>query len=104
MGSEYEGSYKPVRSTRKGYSERVNLRNQIGLELVQVHVKGSIETKRSGDRGYNLSNQSVQVCKAWGGDAKVLLADIVDGFIIDLNYESILINWEALELTNRNLP
>lgn len=61
-----------------------DIRNQVGLELVQVNVERTVEAKRGSDGRNNLSNQPVQVCEAWGGDAKVLLADIVDGLIVDL--------------------
>jgi len=35
--------------------------HQVGLELGKIHVEGTIETKGSGQRGYNLGDQSVQV-------------------------------------------
>ena len=36
-------------------------RNQVGLELVQIDVEGTVESEGSGDGGNNLSNQPVQV-------------------------------------------
>lgn len=61
-----------------------NLRNQVCLELVQIHVQRTIEPKGRCDRRHDLSNKSVQICKTWGADAKILLANIVNGFIVDL--------------------
>ena len=59
-------------------------RNQVGLELIQINVQGSIETKRGSDGGNNLSNETVQVSEAGGGDAQSLLANVVKSFVIDL--------------------
>ena len=59
-------------------------RYQVGLELVQINVQGSIETKRGRDGGNNLSNEAVQVSEAGGGDAQSLLANVVKSFVIDL--------------------
>ena len=58
--------------------------DQVGLELVQINVQGSIETKRGSDGGNNLSNETVQVSEAGGGDAQSLLANVVKSFVIDL--------------------
>jgi hypothetical protein len=35
--------------------------NQVGLELVQINVQGTIETERAGDGRDDLSDESVQV-------------------------------------------
>ena len=59
-------------------------RHQVGLELVQINVQGSIETKRGRDGGNNLSNETVQVGEAGRGDAEPLLADVVNGLVVDL--------------------
>ena len=40
------------------------LRHQVGLELVQVDIQATIETKRRGDARDDLSNQPVQVGEA----------------------------------------
>ena len=60
-------------------------RNQVGLELVQVDIEGTIETQGSSDRGDNLSDETVEVGEARGCDVEALLADIVDSFVIDLD-------------------
>ena len=56
--------------------------HQVGLELGDIHVKGSIESEGSGQRGDNLSNESVQVGVGWSLDVQVSSADIVDGLVI----------------------
>lgn len=53
-------------------------RNQVDLELVQVDVERSVETKGSGDRRDDLSDDSVQVLEPWRLDSEVLTADVVD--------------------------
>jgi len=52
--------------------------NQVGLELVQVDVEGSVESKRSGDGRDDLSDQPVQVVVGRRLDAEVSSADLVD--------------------------
>ena len=54
------------------------------MELVQVHVEGAVETKRSGDAGHYLSNDAVQVGVARRRQTEVLLANVVDGLVINL--------------------
>lgn len=60
--------------------------DQIGLELSQIDVEGTIETERSSDRRDNLSNQTIQVGVGGAFDIEVAAADIVDSFVI--NHES----------------
>jgi hypothetical protein len=57
--------------------------NQVGLELVQINVQGTIETERAGNGGDNLSDESVQVLERWSWDVEVATADIVDSLVID---------------------
>jgi len=57
--------------------------HQVGLELVQVHVQGTVESEGSGDGGDDLGNQAVEVGEAWGADSQVLLADIIDSLVVD---------------------
>lgn len=59
-------------------------RDQIGLELVQINVEGAIETKRCGDSRDNLSDDAVQIGEAGLRNTEVLLADVVNSFVIDL--------------------
>ena len=59
-------------------------RNKVSLEFVQINIEGSIEAERRRDRGDNLSDKPVKVRETRRRNAKVLLADIVDSFIINL--------------------
>ena len=71
---------------RKGGKGEVNTRegNQVGLELVQIDVKGTIESKGSSDGRDDLSDKTVKVSEARVSNVEALLADIVNSFIIDL--------------------
>ncbi len=70
---------------RVGNQRKVNarIRDQIGLELSEIHVEGAIETERGGDRGDNLANQTVQVGVCGALNVQVATADVVDGLIVD---------------------
>ena len=57
--------------------------HQVGLELVQVDVQGTVESQGSGDGGDNLGDKTVEVSEARRSDSQVLLADIIDSLIID---------------------
>ena len=54
------------------------------VSLVQIDVERAVEPERSSDGRDNLSNQAVQIREAGGGDAETLLADIVNGLVINL--------------------
>jgi len=58
-------------------------RNQVDLELVQVDVEGTVESKGSGDRGDDLSDDSVQVFEPGRLNSQVLAADVVDSLVIN---------------------
>jgi hypothetical protein len=53
-------------------------RDQIGLELVQIDVQGTVESKRSGDGRHNLSNETIEIGEGRRSDAKVSSTDVVD--------------------------
>ena len=57
--------------------------DQVGLELVQVDVQGTVKSEGGGDGRDDLGNQTVEVGKAGGGDPQVLLANVIDGLVID---------------------
>ena len=57
--------------------------HQVGLELGQVDVQGTIETQRSGDGGHDLADETVEVGVGGTLDVEVAPADIVDGFVVD---------------------
>lgn len=52
------------RDNRSVADERVvdsGVRNQVGLELVEIDVEGTVESERRGDGADNLSDEAVQV-------------------------------------------
>ena len=57
--------------------------HQVGLELSEIHVQGTIKSQRSSDGGHNLANQSVQVGVGGSLNVQVSSADVVDGFVVD---------------------
>jgi len=57
--------------------------HQVGLELSQINVEGTIESERSGDGGNDLADKPVEVGVAGSLDIEVLSADIVDGLVVD---------------------
>jgi hypothetical protein len=73
--------------------------NQVGLELVQINVKGAIESERGGDGRDDcnmsalmpkhsairptLSDETVQVLVVGTLDSEVAAADVVDGLVVD---------------------
>ena len=59
------------------------VRHQVGLELGQVDVEGTIESERGGDRAHDLGNQTVQVGVGGSLDVQVTTADVVDGLVVD---------------------
>lgn len=59
------------------------VRDEVGLELVQVDVESTVETERRGDGADDLGNQAVKVLVRGAGDIQVAAADIVDGLVVD---------------------
>lgn len=80
------------------------VRDEVGLELVQIDIEGTVETKRGGDGRNNyiivsttaetlsgkfsgsyptLSNQAVKVLVVGTLQAEVAAADVVDGLVVD---------------------
>jgi len=57
--------------------------HQVGLELGDIDVEGTVESEGSGQRGDNLGNESVQVGVGWSLNVEVSSADIVDGLVIE---------------------
>ena len=58
---------------------------QVGLELGNIDVKGTVESKGGGQRGDNLGNESVQVGVGWSLNVEVSSGDIIDGLVIKDN-------------------
>jgi hypothetical protein len=69
-------------SVRSQHKVNSRVWDQVGLELSDINVKGTIESEGSGQRGDNLSNQSVKVGVSWSLNVKVSSADIVKGLVI----------------------
>lgn len=59
------------------------VRDQVGLELVKIHVESTVESERRGDRADNLSNQAVQVLVVRTRNVEVTLANVVDSFVVN---------------------
>jgi len=57
--------------------------HQVGLELSEIDVEGTVESERGGDRGDDLADESVQVGVSWSLDVEVSSADVVDGLVVD---------------------
>jgi len=57
--------------------------DQVGLELSEIDVEGTIEAKRSCDGADDLTDQPVKVGVGGTLDIEVTTADIVDGFVVD---------------------
>merc|ERR1712066_676482 len=51
--------------------------HQVGLELSDIDVKGTVESEGGGQRGDNLGNESVQVGVGWSLNVEVSSADII---------------------------
>jgi hypothetical protein len=58
------------------------IRHQVGLELSNIDVEGSIKTKRSSQGGDNLGNETVQVGVGGSFDIQTTSADVVHSFVI----------------------
>jgi len=56
--------------------------HQVGLELSDVDVEGTIETEGSRQGGHDLSDDSVQVGVRWAFDVEASAAHIIDGFVV----------------------
>jgi len=59
------------------------VRNQIRLELVQVHVQSAVETKTRSDGAHDLSNETIEMLVTWARNIQVPAADVIDSLIID---------------------
>lgn len=59
------------------------VRHQIGLELGQVDVEGTVETQGRGDRRDDLADETVQVGVGRALDVEITAADVVDGLVVN---------------------
>jgi len=59
--------------------------DQVGLELGDIDVEGTIESEGGSEGGDHLGNKSVQVGVSGSLDIEVTAADIVDGLVVEHN-------------------
>jgi len=59
--------------------------HQVGLELGDIDVKGTVESEGSSQGRDNLGNESIQVGVGGSLDIEVSSADIIDGLVINHN-------------------
>ena len=59
------------------------VRDQVSLELSDIHVQGAIESQGGSQGGDNLSDESVQVGVSGSLDVELSAADVVDGFVVE---------------------
>merc|ERR1711976_406661 len=57
--------------------------HQVGLELSQIHIEGTIEPQGGGDGADDLADQTVQVGVGGALNVQVPAADVIDGLIVD---------------------
>jgi hypothetical protein len=57
--------------------------NQVGLELVEIDVEGTVKSERGGDGADNLGNEAVQVLVRGSRNIEVATADVVNSLVID---------------------
>jgi len=57
--------------------------HQVGLELSDIDVKGTVESEGGGQGGDNLSDESVEVGVGWSLNIEGSSADIVDGLVVE---------------------
>merc|ERR1719322_2266055 len=57
--------------------------HQVGLELSQVHIQGSVEPQGGSDGGHDLADQPVEVGVGWPLNVQVTSADVVDGLVVN---------------------
>ena len=57
--------------------------NQVGLELVEIDVEGTIEAEGGGDGGNDLGDQAVKILVVWTLQSEVTSADVVNGLVVN---------------------
>ena len=68
-------------SSKREVDTRV--RHQVGLELSQIHIQSTIESKGGSDGRYNLPNKTVEICVSGSLNIQIPSANVVDGFVVD---------------------
>merc|ERR1712153_223879 len=69
---------------RVGRNHEVNtwVWHQVGLELSDVNVEGTVESEGSGQGGDHLGDETVQVGVGWALDVETATADIIDSLVV----------------------
>merc|ERR1719326_2788719 len=70
------------RGVRRKHKVDARVRHQVGLELSDVHVQGTIETQRRSQRGRDLRDDAVQVGVRRALNVEATAAHIVDGLVV----------------------
>merc|ERR1712025_1289281 len=70
------------RGVRRKHEVDTRVWHQVGLELGDVHVQGTIETQRSRQRGRDLLDDAVQVGVRRALNVQATTANIVDGLVV----------------------
>lgn len=70
-------------SVRAEQEVNARIRHQVGLELVEVDVQSTLEAKGRSQRGGDLRDQSIQVEVRGLFNLQVLLANVVDGLVVE---------------------
>jgi len=78
--SLFRGNDGRVRGQREVDS---GVRDQVGLELGQIHVESAVEAKRSRDGGNDLTDETIEIRVSGTVDVQVAAANIVNGFVVD---------------------
>jgi hypothetical protein len=56
--------------------------DQVGLELGDIDVQGTVESEGGSQGGDDLSDQSVEVGVGWSLNVEVSSADVIDGLVV----------------------
>jgi hypothetical protein len=59
------------------------IRDQIRLELRQIHIEGSVKPQRGRYGGHNLPDKPVEVGVGGPIDVQIAATDVVDGLVVD---------------------
>jgi len=69
-----------VRNERK---VNTRVRDEVGLELCEIHVEGTIEAEGRGDGRHNLTDETVKVGVRRAFNVEVATANVIDGLVVD---------------------
>ncbi len=70
------------RCIRREHEMDTGIRYQVGLELGNINVESTVETKRGSQRRNDLSNEPIQVCVCGPLDVEVAPANVLQSFVV----------------------